>query len=297
MKNMMKKISVLLSAIAILAWGGVTVGCSDGSDDGDYDPKALEGLWIDSEDDANAVYFKDGKAYFDVQKGEDGTYSSADDGAPYSVKGDVITAGDTTVKIIDMRVKDYVKLAMGDETATYKYSDKKFSSGNASGGDGEDDSKYYAKEYSAKFSASDEKKSFSIEVKSDKVAKVISFEYKTDTADGVDISTVVKVGDDWDYVKIPDAEDAFPKLTTEWKTFTTPALAASGSEISGGKASAENSGWYVNGETKNGILQVVGMELYNGSAKKDGTVYIKNLKVLDQDGNPIDLSDCEWKDD
>lgn len=209
--------------------GGVTVGCSDGYEDGDYDPKALEGLWIDSEDDANAVYFKDGKAYFDLQKGDDGAYSSAEDGVSYTVKGDVITAGDETAKILEMRVEDYVKLSAGGETATYKYSDKGLSSGGASGGeDGEYDySKYYAKEYSTKFSASDEKKSFSIEVKSDKVAKVISFEYKTDTADGVDISTVVKVGDDWDYVKIPDAEDAFPKLTTEWKTFTTPVLAAS----------------------------------------------------------------------
>lgn len=147
------------------------------------------------------------------------------------------------------------------------------------------------------FSASDEKKSFSIEVRSDKVAKVISFEHKTDTADGVDISAVVKVGDDWDYVKIPDAEDAFPKLTTEWKTFITPVLAASGSEISGGKADAKDSGWYTNGDTNNGVLQVVGMELYNGSANKDGTVYIRNLLILDQDGNPIDLSSCEWKDE
>lgn len=69
------------------------------------------------------------------------------------------------------------------------------------------------------------------------------------------------------------------------------------SEISSGKADAENSGWYTNGDTNNGVLQVVGMELYNGSANKDGTVYIQNLLILDQDGNPIDLSSCEWKDE
>ena len=292
MKNMMKKIFVLLSSLAVLAWGGVTVGCSDGSDSGDYDPKALEGLWIDSEDDANAVCFKDGKAYFDLQKGADGNYSSAEGGESYSVKGDVITVGDEAVKILDMRVKDYVKLAAGDKTATYKYSDKAFSSGSPSGG--EDNSKYYAKEYSKEFSASDEKVEFSIEVKSDKTAKVISFEYMTDTADGVDISAVVKVGGNWDYVKIPDAEDAYPKLTTEWKKFTTPTLAAKGSEISGGKADADDSGWYVNGSTNNDDLQVVGMELYNGSAKKGGTVYIRNLLVLDQDGKPIELSGFDW---
>gem|GEM_PF-5463519 len=292
----MKKFFVLLSALAVLAWGGVIVGCSDGSESGDYDPNALEGLWIDSEDDASAVYFKDGKAYLNCEKGDDGNYTSAEDGAPYSVKGDVITVGDEAVKILDMRVKDYVKLAADDKTTTYKYSDKAFSSGSPSGGDSEVDanSKYYAKEYSKEFSASDEKVEFSIEVKSDKTAKVISFECMTDTADGVDISAVVKVGGNWDYVKIPDAEDAYPKLTTEWKKFTTPTLAAKGSEISGGKASASDSGWYVNGATNNDDLQVVGMELYNGSAKKGGTVYIRNLLVLDQDGKPIDLSGFDW---
>lgn len=279
----MKKFFVLLSALAVLAWGGVIVGCSDGSESGDYDPNVLEGLWIDSEDDASAVYFKDGKAYLNCEKGDDGNYTSAEDGAPYSVKGDVITVGDEAVKILDMRVKDYVKLAADDKTTTYKYSDKAFSSGDA-GDDGEEDKYDYKQEL-----GKSQKTAIYLDVPNGHIAKNISFEYRADdVAEDVDMCVFIKVGEGWSYVKIPGnaEDDVYPKLAKDWKKITTVDLPVSGASFVSGD------GWYFDEGTKNGDLKRIGMEV--SPSANGGSAYIRNLKVIGQDGAEIDVSELDW---